>query len=274
MIMHFDRYSHHKFTSLENISFSIGNYSAFKFGSSRIGHQYGLKLFQSFASTLLIDKCNVDQCVLYTSPHMNVPTATFTMMQSFQTHLNRHLMKINRPSCQVNKIYREYSYREDYGNMTSEERTEAMSGDAFYTDVSFMKGKTVIILDDVRISGAHEKKILDMLEKLGAEPSHLIFMYYAEMIGNSDSRVENRLNYAYVKNIDNINTLIKSGWFSLNTRVVKYILNTEHEACKQFFKDQTTDFLIQLYDASIANNYHTDEMYKKNFTYLHNLIRV
>ncbi len=86
--------------------------------------------------------------------------------------------------------------------------------------------------------------------------------------------IENRLNYHFVKSIFDLERIIQSDSFYINTRIVKYILNHDYEAFCIFLQNQTDGFINQLYNMALGNSYHTIEAYSRNLgfirTYLFN----
>lgn len=84
--------------------------------------------------------------------------------------------------------------------------------------------------------------------------------------------VENTLNYAAIRDLSDISKLIRSDNFLLNTRTVKYILNSGNNQFRVFCDYQSKKFLRTLYHAAIGNGYHLVEAYKHNLNHLKSLI--
>ena len=111
-----------------------------------------------------------------------------------------------------------------------------------------------------------------MLKKYGLNNEvHLI--NFDELINkNIHPNIENYLNYYVVKSIFDLNNIIKTDSFAINTRIVKYILNSDPAVFILFIQDQTKRFLNLLYDMAIGNGYHTIEAYKQNLNYIKTLL--
>jgi len=129
-------------------------------------------------------------------------------------------------------------------------------------------------MDDIRITGAHEHHVAKMLEEYGLDKSDKnYFLYYAELVNSqTNPKIENFLNYHFVKDLVSIDRIIKSDSFLLNTRVIKYILISNHEECKSFLNYQKPVFLQTLYHEAIGNGYHKIENYQRNLFYLKSII--
>lgn len=268
------RFSAHKIHDHKNLPISVTEYSRFKYGSKSIARQFGRQLAERFfASKEFHEMVSVPnrQIIVSASPYLNIPTATFAMKNYFVAKLNAKLIEFGmRPVDEV-KIYRSLSYDEDYGAMTKEQRERAISGDAFYVDAAFLKDKYVIFLDDIRITGAHEGRIEYMIEHQNVECDAL-FMYFAELVDvTACPTLENTLNYGFVRNLLDIDWIIKNDEFIFNTRVVKYILKASQEDFIPFIRYQSDVFRETLYTCAIANSYHLTPTLKENVAYLREL---
>jgi hypothetical protein len=146
--------------------------------------------------------------------------------------------------------------------------------DGFYLDANFLKDKFCLFMDDIRITGSHEKLIEKTLENHNIENLDRIYLYYG-ILQNSQipAQFENELNFGQVKNLLDLNDIIKNESFILNTRATKFILNSNHEEFLNFIHYQRDGFIESLYDASVGNSYHLENKYHLNFQYLEKLVQ-
>ncbi len=259
----------------QQLGFDPNEYSRFKYGSKSMARKFGKalaeKYFQSTHFHNLINT-NKKQIVISSSPYCNIPTATYAMKNYFVAELNRKLIEFDVSPVQEVKIYRTLSYNQDYGAMSKDERDKAISGDEFYIDKEFVNNKHVIFLDDIKITGAHERRIQKMINNFKLKCDYT-FMYFAELIDESvDPTLENFLNFHFIKSIMNIDWIIKNDKFIFNTRVVKYILNTPGEQFKTFVNYQSEIFRDILYKEAISNSYHKFDEFKPNLEYLKSIL--
>jgi hypothetical protein len=267
------RIAAYTFTNENDIHFSPEEYSQFKFGSKSIARKYGHELFTKFVSTKyflnIIQQLQANptkRIVVMASPFVHIPTATWAMKDYFIRHLNRSLYDYGLKPTIETKIFRESSYKEEYGEMNKEQRMKVMSGDTFKVDAELLKDNICLFLDDIVITGAHEYRICEMLKKYGIDDGHNYFLYFAELICNDTNPViENYLNYFYVKNLVRLNKIIENHDFQMNTRVVKYILDAPVDDCTAFLNYQSDTVLQTLYHNAIGNEYNNIESYKPNF---------
>lgn len=274
--MEITRIAAYTFTDENNIHFSPEEYSQFKFGSKSVARKYGHELFTKFASTkfylniiLQLQATPGKRVVVMASPFVHIPTATWAMKDYFVRHLNRSLYDYGLKPVIETKIFRENSYKEEYGDMSKEQRMAVMSGDTFKVDAELLKDNICLFLDDIVITGAHESRICQMLKKYGIDNGHNYFLYFAELLSETTNpKIENYLNYYYVKNLVRLNKIIENHDFQMNTRVVKYILDAPMSDCAYFLNYQSDTVLQTLYHNAIGNEYNNIDAYKTNFLFL------
>jgi hypothetical protein len=267
---HFSLYHIHH---ADRFDFSPEEYSRFKFGDGHIAKKYGTQLANAFISaqreTLSTDR----QIVVISSPYAFIPTATFAMKDHFVFQLNRWLFEQHMPTVQETKVHRNITYKEDYGELNAEQRIRLIGNDGFHIDKDFLTDKTLIFLDDIKITGSHEKMILKMVDEYGLT-NNIFMLYFAELANKEiHPQIENYLNYASVKSIFDLEKIISSGNFTINTRIVKYILNTEFSAFNIFIQNQSEEFINLLFNMALGNNYHKIEAYSKNLNHIKDFIQ-
>ena len=265
------KYSLYKFTSLVNAGFNPEDYSKLKYGSKKVARIFGVDLGKSFLENLKYDeelalKLEGKEIVIASAPYKFIPVASTILKDYFLSAFNTKWAE-NNPSVQDLKVFRGHSYNADYGSMTEEDRDKAINSDDFYIDSNFIKGKTLFFIDDVRITGAHERRIEKLLESVGFE-GDVVFLYFAEFTGKTHPNIENELNYAFVKDLRSINYIIQNDDFIFNTRVTKYILSATESEFSNFIDYQTKSFRNTLLTYTMGNEYHKLPEFKNNINYL------
>lgn len=265
-------YSLHKIDNATRFGFSADDYSRFKFGDDLVAKSFGKSLANGFIKDFLEDSKINEQIVVISSPYCFIPTATFAMKNYFVNQLNHWLAENNLTVVQEAKIHRTITYKEDYGELNAEDRLKLIGNDSFHIDKDFLKDKVLFFLDDIKITGSHEKMILKMVKEYGLK-NNIFMLYFAELINNEiHPNIENHLNYHYIKNVFDLDELIKGGNFCFNTRIVKYILNCDFNSFKIFLERQNDEFAQDLYHLSLGNSYHLIDSYNTNFNFLKNYI--
>lgn len=239
-------------------------YSKFKHGSKTQARSFGKQV----ANVVSFD--GYKNLVLYPAPHNNIPTASSSFKDYFLSYIASDLAD-QGISVKQGTVNREYSYDDDYGLMDAEQRKQAISSDSFHIDKTFINSDdTLVFIDDIKITGSHESRIKELLERQGIK-NQIVFIYIAEYTG-SDPTIEHRLNHAVVNNLKDVNSIIRNEEFIFNTRVVKYILRADIEEFVSFITYQSDSFKQTLFSLSILNSYHNNSKYKVNFSILKNLL--
>lgn len=261
--MHF-QHAVHTFQDLHSSSFSPKKYSQLKFGKNSVarefGHSLANSLFERFGPELLSNRC-----VVIPSPYNQVKNAASIMTEHFARRLN-HLLTLNSGEhCDTSVIHRKVSYISDYGFLDAEQRKRLIDGDDFYFNPEFYKDKILIFIDDVRITGTHEIKLKELLEKHGIE-NDCIFGYYALYEGQQ-ADIEAAINFAGMKGINDLLALIKNVKdYNMIVRPIKYILGVcELMQCSMVVDAMTDSQLEDLYFGCLGEGYYKIPKYQVNF---------
>jgi hypothetical protein len=265
-------FSLHRICSSTEFGFEPEEYSKFKHGADNIAQKYGYALADAFIDRCFSKYYDGNPVVIAPSAYSHIPAASFYMKNYFADKLNDYLYEHNYAVSEEIKIYRSVSYREDYGEMTAEQRYNLIKGDTFYIDKSFVANKTLLFLDDIKITGTHEKIIINMLRQNNLT-NPVYMLYFAELANNSIApAIENVLNNAFVKNLDHIHHIIQNERFRFNTRVVKYILNSSENDFDRFIDKQDKSFAESLYYNAIGNEYFKFPVYLRNLEKLKTIV--
>lgn len=251
-----------------DFGFSPNDYSKFKHGAINIARQFGYLLAEQFIENCFKNHYDGRQIVVLPSAYSYIPTASFFLKVFFVEKLNLFLFENGYPVVEETKINRTVTYREDYGEMSADDRYKLISGDKFHIDKAYIENKLLLFLDDIKITGTHERIIINMLNNLEIN-NDCYMLYFAELINSDISpKFENYLNNYFVYNLDRIDWIIKHEQFTFNTRVVKYILNANTDDFKTFMAKQTSEFKRDLLAQAIGNEYFKFENYLKNIRML------
>ena len=249
----FERYSLHKIEGDVPLPFDPHCYSRFKFGDESCAQRMGHELADGFAHACLehIPKDGIAVAVCYEA----VPTAAYFLRKHFIVALNEHLAARGLPLCQEAHIKRVATFFQDFGKMSAVQRANSLDKDDFYLATPVPSSKDIIYLDDVRITGAHERKMLSTLKRQQI-PNNIRAVYFAELIDtNVDPTLENTLNYHAFSAPDEMARLTRCRHFVLTARFTKHILSQSGEAFSAFLKLQETWFLKALFHAALADRW-------------------
>ena len=266
------RFAPNEITSVDNISFCQKEYSQFKYGNYSISKKYGKELFQYFMEDL-INNIETESVIIYSSPYAYLPTASYHMTQCFVDEMIENRQGLGSiKKIKFGKINRSHSYTEDYGAMNAEERYNLIKNDTYALAEIPEENATLLFLDDISITGTHQIVIENLLESHGIKNDKL-FLYYATLNNPSiPANIENRLNYASVKTYLDLLEVVLCNNFRNTTRTTKYILSLPiiefSKFVSQIINRNKQDFLIELLDGAIKNEYNEIPEYSKNINSL------
>lgn len=262
----------HTFTSLADAGFTAMEYSRLKFGSDSCARKFGFSLAEDFfakhADTLL-----ASNCVVIPSPYNFVRNAATVMTGHFVNRLNELLVNANGEHVEYDVIKRRVSYINDYGFLSHAKRKSLIAKDSFYLNRDFYQGKTLIFVDDVKITGAHEDRLIEVLAENGIK-NDAFFLYFAEYHGNNP-KIEAELNFAAVSCLADYEDIADQENHHIIVRPIKYLLGyKDSEELKQFLMIQSRVKQETIYYAALAEGYYKVPAYQKNFSLLCNLLKV
>lgn len=261
-------FSAYKIEDAEKFDFLPEDYSKFKYGAINIAQKFGHILADRFISECLSKTYTGNPIVVLPSAYSHIPTASYFMKCFFVDKLNAYLHENNHPVIRETKIHRTVTYREDYGEMSAEDRFKLIKGDKFYIDQEFIGDSTLLMLDDIKITGTHEQVLINMLNDYNLT-NDCYMLYFAELVNKAiPPRVENYLNNFFIKGLDSIDAIIENEEFTFNTRVVKYILNADATSFDTFIAKRNQKFISELYYNAIGNEYFKFASYERNLNQL------
>ncbi len=264
------RSSVHAFANLMDAPFPVNDYSRLKFGSDivarRFGYQLADDLFIKHADALL-----ARPVVVIPSPFNYVKNAATIMTYHFVNRLNELLVGVNGNNVECDLIKRLIGYTADYGFLSADKRKGLLDRDTFFMNREFWADKTLVFVDDVRITGTHEDKLVEMLAKHNV-PNDAFFIYFAEYLGNNP-QIEAELNFAAVKSLEDYATIAREPGHHTIVRPIKYLLAHEDKvALRVFLTAQPRAMLERLYHNALGEGYSRIPGYQSNLRMLKTLV--
>lgn len=269
------RHALHVIKDVESIPFSSIEYSKFKFGNCNIAQKYGMELFNYFRNTLLPELVVKHNCFLiFSSPYAQIPTSSYYLTQAFYLAFSDYLNKsqIKNKKVKFCKIKRCQTYTEDYGALCAEARFNLIKNDTYeFVDIPTLDD-VCIFIDDISITGSHQRVIEKLLDDSLIETSS-VFLYYAKL-SNPEicPSFENDLNYSFISDVLKLTDLILSDSYKVTTRTTKYILSMLAKDLEYLIgkikQHKKHSILNELVEMSHSNEYDKIERYKQNLNTL------
>jgi len=256
------RYSVHQFHDLETAGFCPQEYSKLKFGSDsaarKLGHELAAGFFAAHSADILANRI-----VVIPSPYNHVPNAATVMTGHFVNKLNELSVLARGEHVEYSIIHRKVSYTNDYGFLSKENRRALIDNDSFYMNSKFLKGKTLVFVDDVRITGTHEDKLVEILKRDRVK-NDAFFLYYGEYYGNQPD-IEGQLNFSFVKSLDDYLGLSHEHGHHVIVRPLKYLLKQDQQTLRRVCQDFPFHTLEKVYHGCLAEGYYRIPDFQKNF---------
>lgn len=254
----------HSFAGMDGLPFDPVDYSHLKFGSDRVAKKFGYELADTFFkdhSEILLSR----PTVVFPSPYNHVENAASVMTRHMINRLNHNLVNANGNNVESSLIHRKVSYTNDYGFLPKEKRRALIDNDEFYINKDFIKGKTLVFVDDVCITGTHEDKLVEILNEHSLN-NRTFFLYYAKYAkGAVGADIEAQINFAGIRHLRDFAELTKETGHNMIVRPIKYLLSRlPHELaeCLEMFD---AEFLTKVYFGAIGEGYHKIPNYQNNF---------
>jgi hypothetical protein len=254
--------------------FSAACYSRYKYGSVTATEAFATALAAAFAEHCP-DAVRAPRLLLTSSPYSHVPTAATTLARKVQPGLNAMRATLGLPPAPLLKVDRLTASAGDYGTLSALARDRHMAANA----LSFhrfppcqVRGAHLVVVDDVRVTGAHQRCLARASEELplGARA----FVYIAAVRpaaggtfdpASFDPTVEDALNHAAIKTLDDLAGLVDDGDFSWNVRACKFILSPANRAgLPRFLRRMPGWFVRDLHRNSDQDGYARMEHYAQS----------
>jgi hypothetical protein len=265
--------SAHKITTDKEFSFDPTIYSKFKYGCVSSTVAMAEELVRTFLQYdrkyNLIDQDT--ELVIIPYAYRSIPSAATFLAENVKTILNWHLHNIGMNPVSSTKMHRQVVCEPDYGKLSQEERENVLSKEILSLNEEVIKNKFVLFVDDIRVTGAHERVVQKMVNKY----SHTAYMhlYYAEAAPSIPPHVEDILNKYAIKHLNNLIEILE-GKHYLSARMVKEILRMEERLFNRFLEaTNNIDLFTNIVNQSIAEGYDKLPSFKHNFNHLKNILK-
>lgn len=263
MIRQEQRLAVHHFRCMEDLQFDPLDYSRLKFGSDAVAKRFGYELADAFFaanSEVLI----ANQCVVIPSPYNFVQNAASIMARHMVDRLNHYLVQANGASVEWSVIHRKVSYTVDYGYLPKEKRQALIDNDEFYFNDQFVEGKVLLFVDDVYITGTHEDKLREIMDKSG-RMNRTFFLYYGQALPGIDPQTEAALNFSGIKSLNDYLKLMDEPKHHTIVRPIKYMLSRDPMELDVVLTQMKLDRLQELYHGALGEGYHKLPGYQHSF---------
>lgn len=265
------RFAVHYFDNLSSAPFDAAAYSRMKFGSDVVAKRFGYEMADAFFADPAMREILREPCVALSAPATTVPIASTMLLGHFLNRLNRHLDHAGMNPVEWSHVHRNFAFNDNYASAPFHERMAALSNDDLFINRRYVEGKTMIWLDDVVITGAHEQRMENFVRAEGLD-NPLVFISYARYSGD-DPTTEAKLNHFSVKTPRDIIPMVYQPGFRVTTRSIRLILKLPANEFDEFILSVPRTYLEDLYNCAVVKRYSVHEDYLRNFSVLREKIK-
>lgn len=237
-------------------------YSEFKYGRRDAAEQFGAAM-----AHVLIDRfTNLEgddgQIVVIGTPYKRVPNAARMLAIAAERH-----MRIAGLPTSYSYIYQHRLAEGDYGTLPLHDRILRNKQKKRYVDPDDFDRKHVVVIDDVRITGSIETSIMALLDDIPVLSTSIINLVRLDPeVALNKPHLEDKLNHHAMKGLPDLLRLMEQpDQFTLTTRAVKYILQSDSSDVCWFLEQLSPTRVMELYEAIVDEGYDQMPSYEQIF---------
>ena len=263
-----------EFTCQDGSPFDLHAYSRFKYGYLPPASEYGAGLAALIADVLL-DMAGNEPIVIVSAPYKYLPTASEAIARVLCYELSHQAVLDGREPPVLVPFHKAAPGDSSYAHSSERERERQLQTLGLHLDESLIPGSHVLVVDDIRITGAAQRASAAYLEPL--MPASIWYLQAAslpEEVGRRHPSLENDLNSTIPPVLVEIAAYARGGALQLNTRLLRFILECENEEeFWNFMEISSLTFLREIHQAGVGSGQVYYEKYRRNleaiFDYLH-----
>lgn len=211
----------------------LREYSGFKYGEGSSARKYGQRLGEMVlarhSEALTSDEVYVASSAFRVAPPASqglvAPFVDSVRSSAAEQATNVHLRTFT--------IGKSRLATDGYADMSFEERRATLQSDLILPTGMDFEGRTVVMLDDIRVTGLREEALQGLFTERGAVQTIFGYVLNVEN-GRRFPKIEGALNRTAVKNLDDVIGLACQPGFIPNVRTCKFIAARGTEAIERF----------------------------------------
>jgi PRTase ComF-like len=248
--------------------FDAALYSRYKYGSAVAADSFARALGHAF-----LDRygrlAHQPRLLIASSPYRRVPTAANALAVRFAAVLNDARAGRGVPPAPLVHIERIAASSGDYGRLSAEARTRLMAANTLSFDRlrPHADGAHLIVVDDVKVTGAHQRCLTRASETLplGSRTFAHIAAFDGAGTERPDPALEDSLNHAAISTLDDLAGLVGDSDFTWNVRVCKFLLSpANRDDLPSFLTRMTDPFVRELRHNSLIDGYARMTAYRES----------
>lgn len=214
---------------------SLEEYSRFKYGDGDIARKFGKLLAIRALEVVPVDIDNPMPILVTSSAYKTAPPASYALVKPFVEAVREEL-----PDAHIEpfKIYRSILTEGDYASMSLEEREAVMERNGLVLPDDLPEtARAVIALDDILVTGSHERMIHRKLD--GAIDALMLYCYILDVSEDATNpAIEAAINHIALSSLQSLIHIAKTATeFIPNARICKLIVGSTPAEIQQFSEE-------------------------------------
>lgn len=247
-------------------------YSRFKYGFVPPAIDYGNGLAAIISDELFALAGN-EPILIVSAPYKCLPTASEVIARALQHALSHRAELDGREPPVLVPFNKAQVGDSSYARAGEAERLQQLATLGLRIDESRIGGSHVLVVDDIRITGTAQKATAAYLESL--QPASIWYLHAARLpedIGTHPG-LEDELNQTVAHTLEEILQQVANGLFELNTRVLRFILETtDTDEFRSFLKAAPFALLTEIHKAGVGNGVKYYEQHRPNLEVVYDVL--
>lgn len=252
----------------------VSMYSRCKYGDSAAAWEYGTNLAMSVIDERP-DLVERDDLIVTAPGYVYSPKPTTAIARCVLAHINATRVMCNREPARLLRIHEQQMGNPNYATSDRQEREAelARQSDEHYIPTSLVDGVSVIIVDDCVITGTTESRQRAIVQE--HNPRDITFAYAIEVdhrLASTNPQIEHVMNTSHPIDLKLISELISRREFTLNSRVLNFILSSNVDDLILFLDACPTQLTQEIYEATMNSTIEFIERHSDSVAILNQIV--
>lgn len=243
------------------VPFDRDAYSRFKYGWLPPAEWYARGLTK--ALSYLRHESQITEVRVVSAPYKALPTASHAIAE----YLVEGLVACGRPDTKLLPMHKAKMGSSTYAMSSPEVRAARTKAMELSIDEEEVTDNIIIVVDDIRITGAAERKTAEFIEALN--PAEVLYVHAAIMdpeFAASHPGIENELNQSHAHSLGKMVGMMWAGSFQLNTRVMRWML--ENAALPDFLAVMPRNVVQLMHDSAQLSGSDYQKLHARNLAFV------
>lgn len=249
-------------------------YSRFKYGLLPPASRYGAGLAALIVEELF-ELAGDDPIIIVSAPYKYLPTASHAIAHSLLQELSHCAVLDGREPPVLLPLHKARTGDASYAKSSQADRLKTVANLGLHIDESCVPGSHVLVVDDIRITGAAQQATAGYLEPL--MPASIWYLHAARLpqdIGTAHPGLEDQLNQTVNHTLVHFLHQVAAGQFQLNTRVLRFILETQDTGylCS-FLEAAPLSLLEEIHQAGVGSGSEYYQRHRRSLEVVYDILQ-